>query len=571
MNYPFFKPIVYLAVLFLAVGLACGAPTPAEEPPAEVKPAEPDQQAEPAQPAASGAVSKLTDVRDAVIQIEAEGTFVDPEFGEYIGAGRGSGFIIDPSGLAVTNNHVVTGAAKLTVWIGGDTTKSYNAVVLGVSECSDLAVIDIEGDGFPYLEWYSGSIEVGLKVFAAGFPLGDPEYSLTDGIVSKESADGETNWASVDSVIVHGAKVNPGNSGGPLVTEDGKIVAVNYATNSATDQNFAIGREEAVKVINQLKTGSDVDSIGVNGEAVMNDDGSITGIWVTSVASGSPADRAGVTGGDIILELEDHPLAWDGTMSDYCDIIRTHQPTDTMALEVLRFSTYEVLEGQLNGTALTTSYTFGDSGSSQAGTTEGGDSTDTTSGDAPSFYVEEFEPGSTTVDNWYWFLQQGNENLFNLYTDNGKLVFEINGNDIYSYFAYKPWVYNNVRVDTRAENRGKNNNNVSLICRADDKGWYEFSIANNGLWWIYAYEGGTYYSLANGGSNEVNMGRGINEYTIICYENMLSLYINGVHTHTLEENKFVFREGQVAIGVSSFDALPIIVEFDWIAISENMQ
>ena len=175
MNYPFFKPIVYLAVLFLAVGLACGAPTPAEEPPAEVKPAEPDQQAEPAQPAASGAVSKLTDVRDAVIQIEAEGTFVDPEFGEYIGAGRGSGFIIDPSGLAVTNNHVVTGAAKLTVWIGGDTTKSYNAVVLGVSECSDLAVIDIEGDGFPYLEWYSGSIEVGLKVFAAGFPLGDPE------------------------------------------------------------------------------------------------------------------------------------------------------------------------------------------------------------------------------------------------------------------------------------------------------------------------------------------------------------------------------------------------------------
>ena len=77
--------------------------------------------------------------------------------------------------------------------------------------------------------------------------------------------------------------------------------------------------------------------------------------------------------------------------------------------------------------------------------------------------------------------------------------------------------------------------------------------------------------LANGGSNEVNMGRGVNDYTIMCFDNTLSLYINGVHTHTLEENKFVFHEGQVAIGVSSFDALPIIVEFDWVAINENMQ
>ena len=185
---------------------------------------------EPAEEAApSMLVTALADVKSAVVQIEAQGTFVDPE-GEYSGAGRGSGFIIDPSGLAITNNHVVSGAALLKVWVGGDTSKSYNAQILAVSECSDLALIDIDGDGFPYLEWYPDSITVGLEVYAAGFPLGDPEFTLTKGIVSKEQADGESSWSSVNQVIEHDATINPGNSGGPLVTSDGQIVGVNYAS-----------------------------------------------------------------------------------------------------------------------------------------------------------------------------------------------------------------------------------------------------------------------------------------------------------------------------------------------------
>ena len=103
--------------------------------------------AETEEPAMStGGVDDLQDVKAATIQIESQGTFVDPEFGlVQNGAGRGSGFIIDPSGLAVTNNHVVTGAALLKVWVGGEDAPR-NAKVLGVSECSDLAVIDIEGD-----------------------------------------------------------------------------------------------------------------------------------------------------------------------------------------------------------------------------------------------------------------------------------------------------------------------------------------------------------------------------------------------------------------------------------------
>jgi hypothetical protein len=101
--------------------------------------------------------------------------------------------------------------------------------VLGVSECSDLAVIDIEGEGYPYFEWHDGAINTGIDVYAAGFTFSDPEFTLTRGIVSKAEANGETPWASVDAVLEHDATINPGNSGGPLVGNNSKVVGVNYA------------------------------------------------------------------------------------------------------------------------------------------------------------------------------------------------------------------------------------------------------------------------------------------------------------------------------------------------------
>jgi S1-C subfamily serine protease len=555
----------WLILFVLVVGLACGIPSGSEEPvdkPVEASPTPVDtdvtDQPESPVESAPAAVSNLQDVQGAVIQIEAQGTFVDPEWGQYSGAGRGSGFIIDPSGIAVTNNHVVTGAALLKVWVGGDTSQTYNARVLGVSECSDLAVIDIDGDGFPFLEWYDSPIQVGLEVYTAGFPLGEPEYTLTKGIISKESTNGETNWASVDSVLMHDATINPGNSGGPLIDAKGKVVGVNYAAYKEADQYFAIGKDVAVPLVKTLQGGQNVDSVGINGTAVVSDDGSQSGIWVSSVASGSPADKVGITGGDILMTVEGYPIAADGTMSDYCDILRTHTENDIISIEVLRFMTQEYLEGQLNGPALSVVESF------DVPTEE------VVEGDTPAFYIEEFDPDSSNVQYWSWFLTNGDENGFDIYTEGGKLVFDITGKHIYSYFAYDPYFYEDVRLDAIAENRGMNNNNVSLICRATDEGWYEFSIANNGLWWIYGYDG-DYSMLANGGSTAVNMGKGVNEYTILCYGNTLALYINGSEIHTMYENNFAFREGQVGIGVSSFDVLPIIVEFDWVAISDTME
>jgi serine protease Do len=346
-----FRWIAYLLASLLLVALACNLPTGGGD-----EPAPPLDESDPplVNQMDSGAISTLEDVRQAVIQIEAQGTFIDPEFGLLLNAaGTGSGFIVDPSGIAITNNHVVTGAALLKVWVGGDS-EPRNARVLGVSECSDLAVIDIEGEDHPYLDWYGGQIDVGLEVYAAGFPLGDPEFTLTKGIVSKARAAGESDWASLDYVLEHDATINPGNSGGPLVDENGRVVGINYAASTLTSQYFAISRDVATGLIGTLQSGQDVDSVGVNGVAVRSDDGSLSGIWVASVASGSPADNAGVLPGDVISSMENLVLATDGSMADYCDILRTHGPDETLSIEVLRYQDGEYLhlQGQLNGRPL---------------------------------------------------------------------------------------------------------------------------------------------------------------------------------------------------------------------------
>ncbi len=415
------KPMLWFVILILIFTQACSSnapkveptkpPQPTTAPVKEVeKPTVQPTVAPTQKPVAtevpSGAVGSLDDVEKAVVQIEADGTFVDPEVGWQVNVGKfGTGFIIDSSGLAITNNHVVTGAALLKVWVSGES-KPRNAKVLGVSECSDLAVIDIEGDGYPYLEWFEGKIKVGTKVYAAGFPLGDPNYTLRDGIVSKASADGETSWASVDAVIEHSAKILPGNSGGPLVNEEGKVIGINYAGVNETDQNFAIGRDEALPVIEKLKEKTNVDSIGINGGAVSGtvSDTPISGVWVRSVASGSPADKALIQPGDIVYQLEGQVLATDGTMASYCDILRTHEATDTLSVTVIRFNDMSLMEGQVNGRELAATGYFTDNsaGSATPGATGDyvtvTDDTNTIQMDIPSNWTD--TDGSVWESDW---------------------------------------------------------------------------------------------------------------------------------------------------------------------------
>ncbi len=205
-----------------------------------------------------------------------------------------------------------------------------------------------------------------------------------------------------------------------------------------------------------------------------------------------------------------------------------------------------------------------------------------TATEVPAFFTEEFDQ---ITDFWSYFIIDGfqeknqlvenpqDEPKVSVHIEDGFLKFKIDKNYQYVYVTYDPYTYTDVRVDVRAENRGVNNNNVSIICRYTKEGWYEFNIANNGLYWIlYAQmkpsKQVSYSLIANGGSNKIRMGKDVNEYTVICKGRTLQLFINGYETKTLTENRFALREGQVGVSVSSFNVLPVQVDFDWVRISQ---
>lgn len=192
------------------------------------------------------------------------------------------------------------------------------------------------------------------------------------------------------------------------------------------------------------------------------------------------------------------------------------------------------------------------------------------------YFTEEFDNSLTS--DWSPFLIYDET-----YSDPDKVVVEAKGGKlswdfdtkyVYYYLFYDKFNYEDVKVEVSADNRGKNNNTVSLVCRYDSEtGWYEFNIANNGLYNILYAEvlknGKIQFNrIANGGSNAIKMGKGINEYTAICQGEELTLTINGDEVISIKERKYGLREGQVGMSVSSFDVLPIQIEMDWFRVSE---
>jgi hypothetical protein len=195
---------------------------------------------------------------------------------------------------------------------------------------------------------------------------------------------------------------------------------------------------------------------------------------------------------------------------------------------------------------------------------------------AQQFFTEEFD--NPLSGDWSIFtITDPNASDLEKVTveaDGGNLVWNFDSEYVYYYLFYNAFTYEDVKVEARADNRGKNNNSVSLICRYDEEvGWYEFNIANNGLYDILFAEvldnGKIRWNrVANGGSNAINQGKEVNEYSITCQGEELTLNINGDEVISIKERNYRLRSGQAGISVSSFDVLPILIEMDWLRISE---
>lgn len=303
-----------------------------------------------AQDASGHAVTGMADASRAVVRIESLGAFVPfAEFDSVLEESTGTGFIIDPEGIVVTNAHVVNGGEAFHVYLDGEAAPRY-ATVLGISECSDLAVLDLRGSGYPYLQWADGAPRTGQRVYALGYPGG--RFQMSRGAIRKASAIVDTPWASVEDVLYHTAEIAPGSSGGPLLNADGQVVGVNFANESDRNYSVAISWSGALSVVDTLARGTNLDSIGVNGQAFLVEDEDMFGIWVVSVDSDSPAARLGIEPADILLSLEEIPLGIDGNLGTYCTVLRSHPADAIMHMMLVRLSTQEILCGQINGESL---------------------------------------------------------------------------------------------------------------------------------------------------------------------------------------------------------------------------
>jgi len=229
--------------------------------------------------------------------------------------GEASGVIVDSAGYIVTNNHVVDGAQEITVTLSNG--KSFeNAEVIGTDPGSDLALIKIPADNLIAAEWGdSDQVEVGDMVLAIGNPFG-LDRSVTSGIVSaknrREVGNGKVEFLQTD------AAVNPGNSGGPLINMEGKIIGINTAIVGQAYQgiSFAVPSNAAREVYEQLKERRPVirGYLGVGLLSVTPDLARRLGLsirkgaLVTAVATNSPADKAGIKREDVITSWDDHSI-----------------------------------------------------------------------------------------------------------------------------------------------------------------------------------------------------------------------------------------------------------------------
>jgi hypothetical protein len=187
--------------------------------------------------------------------------------------------------------------------------------------------------------------------------------------------------------------------------------------------------------------------------------------------------------------------------------------------------------------------------------------------EAPAFFTDDF---TGDLSNWSYYVKAGNEDKLTISTDQGGIVTRLDDVDLAVYFYYEPYLYNDVILDMTYRNQGRNSNNVNVVCRYSDAGWYEFTVQNDGLYQIWAFTD-SYHMLASGASTAIKIGQDSNEITVGCVQNVLTLFINGFEIKTIADSVYFLGQGQVGFGVniSAMNPVtPVIVSFDTFTIAE---
>jgi S1-C subfamily serine protease len=297
----------------------------------------------------------LEQVEESVVTIE---TSVNAQGGLFEGAG--TGIVLSPDGLVMTNAHVISQSDGMTVrtFDGAD----HEATLVGSEPANDVAVIRIEGvdDLVPAELGSSESLLVGDPVIAIGNALnlgGQP--SVTTGIVSAVNRTIDGPDGPLSDLIQTDAAINPGNSGGPLVDSSGAVVGMNTAIIEGSQNiGFAIAIDSAKPIIEQLQQGNgeitpDTPRLGVTTVPLDTVDDAVRdqleiqadeGVFVVEVIPGSGAEAAGVQQGDVIVSVDGEKIDSSERLGE---IIREHEPGDTIEIVIEREGTEQTLTAEL--------------------------------------------------------------------------------------------------------------------------------------------------------------------------------------------------------------------------------
>lgn len=329
---------------------------------------------------------------DAVVYVEVTVTqqyqMTDPFFRFFFGdegpqtreqQGSGSGVIIRPDGYIVTNNHVVANATKVQVTLNNN--KVYDAKVIGTDPATDVALIKIDAQGLPTLPFGdSDQLRLGEWVLAVGSPLGyQLRSTITAGIVSAKGRsmahdprERNNGGIQIESFIQTDAAVNPGNSGGALVNKTGELVGINTAivsqTGAYSGYSFAVPVNIVKKVVEDLIDFGSVkravlgiamsdlsEGLAKNLKYDSVDDmlkklklSSPEGVYITEVAKGSSADKAGMKEGDVIVAIDGTDVKSGSAVKVK---VNTFHPGDKAKVKIIRDGKEKELEVTFQGSS----------------------------------------------------------------------------------------------------------------------------------------------------------------------------------------------------------------------------